>query len=72
MEKWTESLDKYLEEGKLPLVGEIFSRKKEIGDKLKLQREESHKIALSRRRKVRGEVSLSHGEWQRQLSFFWG
>jgi hypothetical protein len=21
---------------------------------------------------VRGEVSLSHGEWQRQLSFFWG
>lgn len=34
MEKWTESLDKYLEEGKLPLVGEIFSRKKEIGDKL--------------------------------------
>ena len=41
MEKWTESLDKYLEEGKLPLVGEIFSRKKEIGDKLKLQREES-------------------------------
>ena len=51
MEKWTESLDKYLEEGKLPLVGEIFSRKKEIGDKLKLQREESHKIALSRRRK---------------------
>ena len=43
MEKWTESLDKYLEEGKLPLVGEIFSRKKEIGDKLKLQREESHK-----------------------------
>ena len=47
MEKWTESLDKYLEEGKLPLVGEIFSRKKEIGDKLKLQREESHKIALS-------------------------
>ena len=49
MEKWTESLDKYLEEGKLPLVGEIFSRKKEIGDKLKLQREESHKIALSRR-----------------------
>ena len=51
MEKWTESLDKYLEEGKLPLVGEIFSRKKEIGDKLKLQREESHKIALSRGRK---------------------
>ena len=39
MEKWTESLDKYLEEGKLPLVGEIFSRKKEIGDKLKLQRD---------------------------------
>ena len=28
MEKWTESLDKYLEEGKLPLVGEIFSRKR--------------------------------------------
>lgn len=51
MENWTESLDKYLEEGKLPLVGEIFSRKKEIGDKLKLQREESHKIILSRKRK---------------------
>ena len=28
MEKWTESLDKYLEEGKLPLVGEIFLVKK--------------------------------------------
>ena len=51
MENWTESLEKYLEEGKLPLIGEKFSRKKEIGDKLKLQREESHKIALSRRRK---------------------
>lgn len=51
MENWTESLDKYLEEGKLPLIGDKFSRKKEIGDKLKLQREESHKIALSRRRK---------------------
>ena len=51
MEKWTESLEQYLEEGKLPLVGEIFSRKKEIGDKLKLQREESHKITLSRKRK---------------------
>lgn len=71
MEKWTESLDKYLEEGKLPLVGEIFSRKKEIGDKLKLQREESHKIALSRRRKQgAGRSFSSHGEWQRQLSFF--
>ena len=23
MEKWTESLEQYLEEGKLPLVGEI-------------------------------------------------
>ena len=51
MENWTESLEKYLEEGKLPLIGEKFSRRKEIGDKLKLQREESHKIALSRRRK---------------------
>lgn len=59
MEKWTESLDKYLEEGKLPLVGEIFSRKKEIGDKLKLQREESHKIALSRRRKQGAGRSFS-------------
>lgn len=63
MEKWTESLDKYLEEGKLPLVGEIFSRKKEIGDKLKLQREESHKIALSRRRKQ---------GTGRSFSFSWG
>ena len=49
MENWTESLEKYLEEGKLPLIGEKFSRRKEIGDKLKLQREEGHKIALSRR-----------------------
>jgi transmembrane sensor len=63
MEKWTESLDKYLEEGKFPLVGEIFSRKKEIGDKLKLQREESHKIALSRRRKQGAG---------RSFSFSWG
>ncbi len=63
MEKWTESLEQYLEEGKLPLVGEIFSRKKEIGDKLKLQREESHKITLSRKRKQ--SVGKS-------FSFSWG
>ena len=62
MEKWTDSLDKYLEEGKLPLVGEIFFQK-EIGDKLKLQREESHKIALSRRRKQGAG---------RSFSFSWG
>ena len=64
MEKWTESLEQYLEEGKLPLVGEIFSRKKEIGDKLKLQREESHKITLSRKRK--------QSVGRRSFSFSWG
>ena len=64
MEKWTESLEQYLEEGKLPLVGEIFSRKKEIGDKLKLQREESHKITLSRKRK--------QSVGKRSFSFSWG
>lgn len=58
MEKWTESLEQYLEEGKLPLVGEIFSRKKEIGDKLKLQREESHKITLSRKNKTKCRKKL--------------
>lgn len=63
MENWTESLDKYLEEGKLPLIGEKFSRKKEIGDKLKLHREESYKITLSRRRK-QGSA--------RSISFSWG
>lgn len=63
MENWTESLDKYLEEDKLPLIGEKFSRKKEIGDKLKLQREENHKIAISRRRK-QGSA--------RGISFAWG
>ena len=57
MDNWTESLDKYLGEEKLPLTGERFSRKVEIGDKLKLQREESHKIALSRKRK---QGVLSH------------
>lgn len=73
MEKWTESLEQYLEEGKLPLVGEIFSRKKEIGDKLKLQREESHKIILSRKEnKVsEEEASPSLGEWQLRSFFFW-
>ena len=72
MEKWTESLEQYLEEGKLPLVGEIFSRKKEIGDKLKLQREESHKITLSRKRKQSvGKASPSLGEWQLRSFFFW-
>ena len=62
MDNWTESLDKYLGEEKLPLTGERFSRKVEIGDKLKLQREESHKIALSRKRK---QGVLSHA------SLFW-
>lgn len=54
MENWTESLEKYLGEEQLPLTGERFSRKVEIGDMLKLQREESHKIAQSRKRKQGG------------------
>lgn len=54
MENWTESLEKYLGEEQLPLTGERFSRKVEIGDMLKLQREESHKIAQSRKRKLGG------------------
>lgn len=60
MDNWTESLDKYLGEEKLPLTGERFSRKAEIGDQLKLQREESRKITLSRARKqgVRNHASL--------------
>lgn len=72
MEKWTESLEQYLEEGKLPLVGEIFSRKKEIGDKLKLQREESHKITLSQEKKTKCRKNFSSlGEWQLRSFFFW-
>lgn len=63
MENWTESLEKHLGEEKLPLTGERFSRKVEIGDMLKLQREESHKIAQSRKRKQSGT---------RHASFYWG
>lgn len=59
MEDWTEDLEKYLGEEKLPLTGERFSRKVEIGDMLKLQREEGHKIAMSRKRKQGGRSYAS-------------
>ena len=41
MEDNTELLEKYIEEGKLPLKGELFSRKAKIAEKLRLHREES-------------------------------
>ena len=39
MEDNTELLEKYIEEGKLPLKGELFSRKAKIAEKLRLYRE---------------------------------
>lgn len=59
MENWIEPLEEYLGEEKLPLIGEKFSRKIEVRDKLKLQREESHKISLSRKRKQGGRSYTS-------------
>ena len=43
MEDNTELLEKYIEEGKLPLKGELFSRKAKIAEKLRLYREESRR-----------------------------
>lgn len=54
MEDNTELLEKYIEEGKLPLKGELFSRKAKIAEKLRLHREESRRITVSRQRN--GEV----------------
>lgn len=59
MENWIEPLEEYLGEEKLPLTGEKFSRKIEVRDKLRLQREESHKISLSRKRKQGGRSYTS-------------
>lgn len=64
MDNWTESLDKYLGEEKLPLTGERFSRKVEIGEKLKLQRGESHKITLNRKKKQKGIRSHASLFWR--------
>jgi Fe2+-dicitrate sensor, membrane component len=58
MEDKTGLLEKYIEEGKLPLTGEKFIRKAKIAGKLELQREEIHRIALSRRRKRDGYKSV--------------
>ena len=55
MEDNTELLEKYIEEGKLPLKGELFSRKAKIAEKLRLYREESRRITVSRQRKRGGE-----------------
>ena len=46
MEDNTELLEKYIEEGKLPLKGELFSRKTKIAEKLRLHREESRRITV--------------------------
>ena len=46
MEDNTELLEKYIEEGKLPLKGELFSRKAKIAEKLRLYREESRRITV--------------------------
>ena len=59
MEDNTELLEKYIEEGKLPLKGELFSRKAKIAEKLRLHREESRRITVSRQRKRGGERSAA-------------
>ncbi len=63
MEDNTELLEKYIEEGKLPLKGELFSRKAKIAEKLRLHREESRRITVSRQRKRGGE---------RSAALYWG
>ena len=63
MEDNTELLEKYIEEGKLPLKGELFSRKAKIAEKLRLHREESRRITVSRQRKRGGE---------RPAALYWG
>ena len=78
MEDNTELLEKYIEEGKLPLKGELFSRKAKIAEKLRLHREESRRITVSRQRKrggskvkLMGNSSLSYNRvtwfWERKL-----
>ncbi len=63
MEDNTELLEKYIEEGKFPLKGELFSRKAKIAEKLRLHREESRRITVSRQRKRGGE---------RSAALYWG
>lgn len=41
MKDWKEILEKYLEEGKLPLIDSVFTRKVEVGETLKKLRQES-------------------------------
>ena len=63
---------KYIEEGKLPLKGELFSRKAKIAEKLRLYREESRRITVSRQRKRGGERSAAlYWGIAACLFFFW-
>lgn len=52
MENWNELLDRYMEEGKLPLTGEDFARKAVIGEKLEMFRAKKRAAALAKRRRA--------------------
>lgn len=52
MEDWKEHLENYMEEGKLPLTGEVFARKAAVGAKLEKYREAKREKALAKRQKT--------------------
>lgn len=52
MEDWKEHLENYMEEGKLPLTGEVFARKAIVGAKLEKYREAKREKALAKRQKT--------------------
>lgn len=49
MGNWKEHLDEYLEEGKIPLTGEVFARKAMVGAELEKYRDEKRAKALAKR-----------------------
>ena len=54
MENRKELLEQYMEDGKLPLKGELFARKSVVGGKLEEFREEKRADALTSRPNAAG------------------
>ena len=58
MENRKELLEQYMEDGKLPLKGELFARKSVVGGKLEEFREEKRADALTSRPNAAGRQKL--------------
>ena len=76
MENRKELLEQYMEDGKLPLKGELFARKSVVGGKLEEFREEKRADALTSRPNAAGRQKLivlrsSCGSAEMSLDLSW-